>query len=267
MHTSRTLPLMFALALIAGCATPGHDNGPSPEHGLETSATGFANLVMSPFLIVAGLIEGIATLPYFLAHDIHDMNEAMMNADTLVSLDETYQHAYDTPLADVPKSGDTGKVFRHMAEATPHFQRVLRGYGVEDADNYYLTAIRTADRDGYTLYGVIYRETKTIRVRDKANPQRVRTLSKRNRAFWQPYSEDADGRPLDSVIDWAGVPRTSIRTQKGQAILMTLAANSVLMNRRSDDYWAAEPRWIGGSYLDIVTDRKSYLDRRLGTDS
>ncbi|HEY5789916.1 MAG TPA: hypothetical protein VIX81_04775 [Gammaproteobacteria bacterium] len=226
-----------------------------------------AYLMMSPFLIVAGLLEGIGSLPYFLAGDLHEMNESMMNANTRVTLDQTYRQAYDTPLAEVPKSGDTGKVFRHMAEATPHFQQVLRGYGVEDADKYYLTAIRTADRDGYTLYGVIYRESPTITVRDKENPQRVLTLGKRDRAFWQPYAEDADGRPLDTVIDWAGVPRSSIRTQKGQAILMTLAANSVLVNRRSDDYWAVESRWTGGGYLAIVNERKGYLDKRLGLDS
>ena len=78
-----------------------------------------------------------------------------------------------------------------------------------------------------------------------------------------PYSKDAKGRPLDLVIDWAGVPRTSIRSQKGQAILMTLAANSVLINRRSDEYWNAERVWKNGGYQRIVNDRKAVLDRRM----
>jgi hypothetical protein len=66
------------------------------------------------------------------------------------------------------------------------------------------------------------------------------------------------------VIDWAGVPRTTIKTQKGQAILMTLAANSVIINRRSDSYWDIEKRWIEGDYKSIVAERKAQLDRRMG---
>jgi len=59
------------------------------------------------------------------------------------------------------------------------------------------------------------------------------------------------------------VPRTAIATQKGQAILMTLAANSVIINRRSNGYWAAEQRWISGDHVDVVRERKAYLDRRI----
>ncbi|HEY5719974.1 MAG TPA: hypothetical protein VIW02_06290, partial [Gammaproteobacteria bacterium] len=109
MQAIRTLPLMIALSLGAGCAAPGPNGGPSPEHGLEAAGTGLAYLMMSPFLIVAGLLEGIGSLPYFLAGDLHEMNESMMNANTRVTLDQTYRQAYDTPLAEVPKSGDTGK--------------------------------------------------------------------------------------------------------------------------------------------------------------
>ena len=49
----------------------------------------------------------------------------------------------------VPKSGDTGRVFQHLAQATAYFQNVLRGYGVKDCDRYIITAVRTADRDGF----------------------------------------------------------------------------------------------------------------------
>ena len=66
------------------------------------------------------------------------------------------------------------------------------------------------------------------------------------------------------IIDWAGVPRSSIRTQKGQAVLMTIAANSVLMNRRSDEYWGAESQWVSGRYRDIVAERDGYLKKRMG---
>jgi hypothetical protein len=264
----KLLTLAVASALwITGCAAPGSQRGPDPGHGLQTFGEGVAHLMLSPFMIVAGLMEGIAALPYFLGEGVHEINRGMREANANVSLDETYRYAYDKPLAQVPDDGDTGKVFRDMDEATAHFQKVLRGYGVEEYRRYHLTAIRNADREGYTLYAVIYRPVETIRVPEKSGSGRVVTLGPSDRAYYQPHAQDAEGRPLDLVIDWAGVPRTSIRTQKGQAILMTLAANSVLLNRRSDEYWSTEAAWIDGGFRDVVATRKSYLDRRMGLDS
>ena len=69
------------------------------------------------------------------------------------------------------------------------------------------------------------------------------------------------------MIDWDGVRRTTIKTQKGQAILMTLAANSVIINRRSDSYWDIEKRWIDGEFKRIVAERKAQLDQRMGRSS
>jgi len=219
-------------------------------------------IIVSPLVMLAGLLEGIVSLPYMLEGDIHAMNSAMRASGSRVSLDQTYQYAYHTRLASVPKSGDTGRVFRHLGEATRHFQTVLRGYGVENADHYVITAIRTADRDGYTLYALVFRPVHEIRVRD--NYGRVRIITARDHQdYYRPYETDADGAPLDVVIDWAGVPRTAIATQKGQAILMTLAANSVIINRRSNNYWAAERRWISGEHVEVVRERKAYLDQRL----
>ena len=45
---------------------------------------------------------------------------------------------------------------------------------------------------------------------------------------------------------------------------MTLAANSVLINRRSDNYWDIEKRWIGGDFKRIADERKAKLDQRMG---
>lgn len=253
-----------ASLFVTACASPGSRQGPDPGHGVQTLGEGLGHLMLSPFMIVAGLMEGIAALPYFLGEGVHEINRGLREANARVSLDQTYQYAYDQPLAKVSDDGDTGKVFRDMDEATAHFQKVLRGYGVEDYRRYLLTAIRNADRDGYTLYAVIYRPVDTIKVRNKFQPGRIDTLGPNDRAYYQPHARDADGRPLDLVIDWAGVPRTSIRTQKGQAILMTLAANSVLVNRRSDEYWATEAAWIDGDYRDVVAARKGYLDSRMG---
>jgi hypothetical protein len=259
----RTLIPFFAAALAAGCAAP-QQGGPSAEHGFNTFGQGLGQLILSPFMIVAGLLEGVSTVPYFVSADLHEMNRAMVEANSRVDLERTYEYAYKERIEDVPASGDTGKVFRHLSAATQHFQRVLKGYGVEDYDHYILTGIRTADREGYTLYAVVHRPDVVVQVREGGA---TRTLHPGDFNYYKPILRDANGRPMDVIIDWAGVPRTTIRTQKGQAILMTIAANSVLVNRRSDDYWDVEDRWVAGEYKDIVADRKRYLDKRMGVST
>ena len=79
--------IILSTFLVTGCV-PGE---PSPARGLG-QALGY--LVFSPVLIVAGLFEGIATAPYLLEGDLHDMNREMVKANTNVTLDETYQYAY-----------------------------------------------------------------------------------------------------------------------------------------------------------------------------
>ncbi|MDH3316413.1 MAG: hypothetical protein OER43_11695 [Gammaproteobacteria bacterium] len=259
----RTVISLFMAALVTGCATP-QQGGPSPEHGFNTFGQGLGHLILSPFMIVAGLLEGVSTVPYFVSADLHEMNRAMVEANAQVDLERTYQYAYKEKIEDVPASGDTGKIFRHLSAATEHFQRVLKGYGVEEYDRYILTGIRTADRDGYTLYAVVYRPEIVVQVREGGA---TRSLKPGDFDYYKPILRDANGRPMDVIIDWAGVPRTTIRTQKGQAILMTIAANSVLVNRRSDDYWAVEERWVAGEYKEIVAERKRYLDTRMGVST
>jgi len=255
------LAVAIAVLPTAGCVAHRHGE-PSPAEGFG-QALGY--LIFSPVLIVAGLIEGIASAPYLIEADLHDMNREMERSNANVSLDRTYRYAYGRNLESVPKSGDTGKVFRHMSEATGHFQGVLRGYGVEDYDRYVLTAVRTADRHGYTLYALVYRPTPEIRVLGADG--RLRLLTPADRDYYRPYERDAGGQSLDVVLDWAGVPRSSIKTQKGQAILLTLAANSVLINRRSDGYWEVERRWVAGDFERIVAERKAQLDGRMALSS
>ncbi len=254
----RIAAAIVSASLTVGCAAPPPSDIQHPAHGLGV-ALGY--LVASPVLILAGLAEGIASAPYFVDADLHEMDRVMTMSDTQVSIGRTYEYAYETSFDTVPSSGDTGRIFRHMKPATRHFQDVLNGYGVDSPENYILTAVRTADRDGYTLYGIVYRPSSSIRVKDDSG--RIRVLTPNDDEFYRPYARDASGQPLDMIIDWAGVPRTSIRTQKGQAILMTLAANSVLINRRSDDYWAIERRWTAGGFKRVVAERKAVLDRRM----
>ncbi len=261
----KSIVVLVSSALLAGCVAYPSVHHAADDHQVhdskQGSGTAFGYLVASPILILAGLSEGIATAPYLETADLHEMDREMRRAGTDVSLDATYRHAYGRRLEDVPKSGATGRVFRRMEEATRHFQRVLTGYGIASPKRYVLTAIRAADRDGYTLYALVERRAGAIRVRDSTG--RVRVVHPGERAYYRPWEYDAEGHPLDIVIDWAAVPRSAIRTQKGQAILLTLAANSVLINRRSGRYWEIEDRWLAGEHEAVVAERKSQLDRRM----
>ena len=214
--------------------------------------------------IATGLLEGIAALPVLILVELHTINESLNQSQAAVTLDDTYQYSYDTPLAAVPSSGDTGVVFRRMRNVTAHFQKLLRGHGVVDPQRYILTSIKTANRQGYTLYAVIERAPIDVQVLDKYDGATLRNFHHGDRLYYEPFRQDSHGRVLDTVIDWAAVPRTAIATQKGQAILMTLAANSVLNGKRSEDYWNAEARWIAGDYLAVVDERAGYLRKRMG---
>ncbi len=77
--------IVLSTFLVTGCVAP-RAGEPSPARGLG-QALGY--LVFSPVLIIAGLYEGIATAPYLINADLHDMNREMEKANTNVTLDET----------------------------------------------------------------------------------------------------------------------------------------------------------------------------------
>lgn len=250
------------LYLAAACA-PVPDRGPSVEHGFASAAEGIGHLILAPFQIAAGLLEGIASMPYMAAAGVHDLNRGMRDAQADVTLEDTYESAYGRRLREVPDDGDTGVVFHRMKHATEFFQRVLHRYGVPESEHYILTSIDTANGDGYTLFAVVYRPADTIRVIDKYDGRTVRVFSREDRLYYEPFARDAEGRPLDVVIDWAGMPRTMVRTQKQQAILMTLAANSVLNGKRSPGYGDVEQQWMAGAYVRLVAERMAYVRERM----
>ena len=262
----RQLCTAISASLLAACV-PSERGGPSVESGFTTAGHGLAQLILSPLMIVAGLLEGLIAIPYFVLSGLHELNRGLVNANAQLTLDETYRHAYGESLRDVPDSGDTGVVFSEMRSATRFFQDMMRNYGDVDAHRYVLTAIRTADADGYTLYAVCHRPVNTIQVIDKLNPTRVSRYTADDLGFYQPFAVDVDGRALDTVVDWAGMPRTHIRTQKSQAILMNLAANSILNGKRTLDYWDVERRWIAGQYYQISAQRDQELRARMGIAS
>jgi D-alanine-D-alanine ligase-like ATP-grasp enzyme len=115
-----------------------------------------------------------------------------------------------------------------MKHASQYFQKVLKNYGVHDADRCILMSSDTASSEGFTPFAVVHRFSDFIRVADKYDGKTVRDFSKSDRLFCEPFEEDVDSLPLDRIIDRAGLPREYTRTQKAQAVLMTMAANSVL---------------------------------------
>ena len=254
--------LISSLAIFFACAAP-KEQGPSPGHGASSAMQGIAHLILSPLQIAAGLLEGIASVPYFLSTNLHEVNRGMVEAQAQIGLDDTYEAAYGTKLADVPESGDTGEVFRRMKHATERFQKVLNAYGVNDAERYILTSIDTANKDGFTLFAVVYRPEDSIRVFDKYNASTVRNFTKEDRLFYEPFKKDVNGRSLDGIVDWAAMPREDIKTQKAQAILITLAANSVVESKKSPEYWEIEHRWIAGQFREITNERLVAVRERM----
>jgi hypothetical protein len=191
--------------LMSACAAP-RSGGPDASHGARTALTGTALLVLAPFQIAAGLIEGIASIPFFIATDIHKINQGLNQAQAEVNLDDTYEWAYGKRLNQVPSTGETGEVFRRMKHATSYFQEILRKYGVADYDRYILTSIDTANSQGYTLFAVVYRPHSSIEVWDKYEPTVRRHLTRDDRLYYEPFEADVNGRPLD-IVSTGGASR------------------------------------------------------------
>jgi len=255
---------LLCFGFISACGAPSpKKNGPSVEHGLSTALVGLGHLLLSPIQIAAGLLEGIASVPYYLSTSLYSINQGLVQAQAGISLDDTYESAYGERLKDVPESGDTGVVFRRMKHATQFFQKVLKEYGVSDSNYYILTSIE--DNDGrYTLLAVVYRPTENIEVIDKRDANKKRSFSTVDRLFYEPFRQQSNGDELDTVIDWAAIPIESHQTQKAQAILITLAANAVLNDKKTPEYWDIEKRWLAGEAREIVEQRVDEMNKRMG---
>jgi len=250
----KIIAIILCLSLNIACVAT-TQNGPNAEHGFGSAFRGLAHLILSPLQIASGLLEGISSVPYYLSTNLHQINQGMIDAQASITLDDTYESAYGKRLNQVPETGETGEVFRRMKHATNYFQKVLKGYGVRDADRYILTSIDTATNKGYTLFAVVYRPLDTINVIDKYDSNYTRNFYKKDRLFYEPFENDINGRPLDIIVDWAGLPKEFTKTQKAQAILITMAANAVVEGRKSHDYWETERSWIDGKFLEITENK------------
>ena len=258
----RKLIILFFCLLFVACAA-GNEGSQKPKTGFGRAMLGIAQLVLSPLQIAAGLLEGIASIPYYLNTDVQTINKGMIDANAKITLDDTYESAYGKRISAVPESGDTGEVFQRMKHASEYFQKVLQRYGVADSGKYILTSIDTANSKGYTLFAVIYRSAETINVFDKYDGKTRRTYERSDRMYYEPLEKDITGKPLDRVIDWAALPRDLIKTQKAQALLITMAANSVVNEKKSPDYWDVEKRWIAGEYEEITEEKMNAVKNKM----
>jgi len=248
--------------LLAACAH-GPNGGPNPGHGIEGLFRGVAHLVLSPIQIAAGLLEGVASLPYYASTGLHAINEGMVEAQASITLDDTYEAAYGKRIKDVAEDGNTNERFRRMKHATEYLQKVLSQYGVENSEHYILTSIDTANKQGATLFAVVYRPAKTITVIDKYDGKTVRQFNRSDRLYYEPFKTNARGETLDAIVDWAGVPKEAYQTQKLQAVLLTLAANAIVDGKIRRDYWQTESRWIEGDFRSILEEQDAKTTRSM----
>ncbi len=250
------------ICLASGCSSnPTIDSRTS--NGLSSFLKGIAHLVLSPIQIAAGLLEGIASLPYYASTGLHQINKGLEDAQASITLDDTYESAYGKRIQDVSPDGETNERFRRMKHASGYLQKVLKSHGVDDSQNYFLTSIDTANNSGATLFAVIYRPVNAIKVKDKYDPRKLRNFTRNDRMFYEPFDTDYAGNRLDTIIDWAGIPVNSYQTQKMQAVLLTLAANAIIEGKRRSDYWETEKRWIDGEFSIIMQKQNSKTKQSL----
>ena len=86
--------------------------------GLRSAAQGVGHLVLSPVQIAAGVLEGLASLPYYVSTGLHELNDALALAQSGITLEDTYDSVYEKDIDRVRADGNTGHAFRRMKKAT-----------------------------------------------------------------------------------------------------------------------------------------------------
>ena len=262
--------LVLVVLLVTGCA------GENGRLAMETFGRGVVNLILSPFMIVSGIAQGVAFLPYTIGVALGELNKALLQANA-VSLDDSYKATYGVSINDPrvdQKTGDVpgGNLYgRHrpeaMAEATRAFQRLLVSQGMpeETARHYVLTGVYTYTRTrGHLLVAVVYRHPGAEPFRVVSKHTGITTTFRPDHPGWYvTYERDLDGRVLDEVIDWAGLEYGVLKSDKVVATLMVLAAESVKSGKRTPDYWLVERRWIGGETTQIMRESLDRVKRAL----
>jgi hypothetical protein len=260
--TRRALSVtLTGLLLLAGCAA-----GPNGQLAAETFGRGLANLVLSPFMIAAGILQGLAFLPYTLGTGLTELNRALLQAQA-VPLDASYRATFGVSIDDQRVDQTSGEVrgeaglygrYRPQAimEANRAFQRLLVSQGMpEERARHYVLAgnYAYAWSRGQILLAVTYRHPGGAPIRVTAKETGIVTTFRSDQRAWhEPYERDVNGQVIDEVIDWTAMEYKLLRRDKIVATLMVLAAEAVKSGKRSADYWGAERRWRAGETAQLV---------------
>jgi hypothetical protein len=261
----RGVSLMVVVGLLlTGCATPG--GGPNGRVAAENVGRGLVNLLLSPLMIVAGIAQGLAFLPYTIGVGLADLNKALQQANA-VPIEDSYKATFGVSINDRrvdPKSGEVrgqeGLYGRYRSEAifeaNRAFQRLLVSQGMpeEMARQYALTGnYRYAWSRGQVLLAIVYRHpgVQPFRVNAKQTGI-VTTFRPDQRGWYEPYERDVNGQVVDQVIDWAAMEYGLLRQDKLVATLMVLAAEAVKSGKQSPEYWEVERRWMAGDTAQII---------------
>lgn len=266
---------LVATLLLAGCATP--YGAPNGRTAAENVGRGLVNLVLAPLMIVAGIAQGLAFLPYTIGVGLGELNKALMQANA-VPLDDSYKATFGVSINDRRVDQQSGEVrekeglygrYRPEAifEANRAFQRLLVSQGMpeEKARQYALTGdYRYAWSRGQVLLAVVYRHpgTQPFRVTAKQTGI-VTTFRPDQRGWYEPYERDVNGQVVDQVIDWAAMDYKLLRQDKLVATLMVIAAEAVKSGKRVPDYWQVERRWMAGETAEIMRDSQAKVQSAL----
>jgi hypothetical protein len=254
--------LLIGVVLMGGCVMPPGQG----ETGLEMFGRGLVNLILSPFMIVAGIAQGLAFLPYTVGTGLAELNRGLIQAQA-VSLDDSYKATFNVSIADQrvdQKSGEIGGqegIYgryqpQAIMEANRSFQRLLISQGMpEDKARHYVLAgnYAYAWSRGQILLAVTYRHSGAQPIRVASRETGIATTFRPDQRAWhEPYERDVNGQAIDEVIDWTAMEYKLLRQDKVVATLMVLAAEAVKSGKRSMDYWDAERRWRTGETTQLI---------------
>lgn len=279
MKTNRLRGLSMALVttmFLGGCATGGAPDG---RVAAETFGQGMKNLILSPFMIVAGIAQGLAFLPYTIGAGLTELNKGLLQANA-VPLNDSYKATFGVSIDDQRVDQKSGKVkgqdglygrYRSEAifEANRSLQRLLVSQGMpeREAKNYVLTGnYRYALTRNQILLAVVYRHPGEQPFRVAAKQTGIVTTFRPDQRGWhEPYERDVNGQPIDEVVDWAAFDYKLLRQEKIVATLMVLAAESIKSGKRSPDYWQVEGPWMAGETAEIMRQSQSRVQSALPT--
>jgi len=267
-----TALVALTILIASGCATTREGPGAA-----EMVGRGLLGLVLSPLMIIGGIAQGLAFLPYTVGTGLRELNRGLLDAQA-VPLDDAYRATYGVSINDPRVDQRTGEVAGEsmgygrlhpeaMADATRALQRLLVSQGMpqERARHYVLGGVYTHVRTrGHILLSVAYRHpgSEPFRAASK-HTGIVTTFRPEQRGWREPYPRDAAGQTVDEIIDWVALDYALLRQDKVVATLFVLAAEAVKSDRRADDYWQVERRWLAGDSARVMEDSRGRvkLDR------